>query len=76
MRHLLFWLFDNVPLGPLAPWVFALALWRWPKKMKKPDQVSLLKVLFQISELTLQVVEPVFQNLFLDDSQVLENQVV
>jgi hypothetical protein len=31
-RRGLLWLFDNVPLGPLAPWVLGLALGRWPRR--------------------------------------------
>lgn len=34
MRRLLFWLVDNVPLGRAAPWVFGLAIGRWPRRMK------------------------------------------
>lgn len=30
----LFWLIDNVPMGRLAPWVFGLAMGRWPRKVK------------------------------------------
>lgn len=34
MRNFCMWLFDNVPLGPLAPWVFGLAIGRWPREQK------------------------------------------
>jgi hypothetical protein len=31
----LIWIFDNVPLGPLAPYVFGIIMGRWPHKVKK-----------------------------------------
>lgn len=34
MRGFLFWLVDNVPLGPLAPWVLGLAFGRAPRRVK------------------------------------------
>lgn len=34
MRGFLFWIFNNVPLGPLAPWVFGLAIGRRPRRVK------------------------------------------
>lgn len=34
MPGLLF-LFDNVPLGPLAPWVFGLIIGAKPQRVKK-----------------------------------------
>lgn len=34
MRRFLFWLIHNVPLGPLAPWVFGLAIGRMPRRVK------------------------------------------
>lgn len=34
MRRFLFWLIDNVPLGPIAPWVFGLAIGRMPRRVK------------------------------------------
>ena len=34
MRGFLFWLIDNVPLGPLAPRVFGLAIGRAPRRVK------------------------------------------
>jgi hypothetical protein len=32
MRGVFFWLVWNVPLGPLAPWIFGLAMGRMPHK--------------------------------------------
>lgn len=26
------WILDNIPLGPLAPWVFGLAIGRRPRR--------------------------------------------
>ena len=34
MRGFLFWLVQNVPLGPLAPYILGLALGRKPRKVK------------------------------------------
>lgn len=34
MSRFLFWLLDNVPLGRAAPWVFGLAIGRWPRRVK------------------------------------------
>lgn len=35
MRKMLLWIVDNVPLGKLAPWVFALAIGKMPRKKEK-----------------------------------------
>jgi hypothetical protein len=35
MSRFLMWLIDNVPMGRLAPYVFGLAIGRWPHKVKK-----------------------------------------
>jgi hypothetical protein len=35
MRSFLFCLVGNVPLGPLAPWVFGLAIGSKPVRMKE-----------------------------------------
>lgn len=37
MRRFLFWLVFNVPLGRAAPWVFGLALGRWPHRVRPSD---------------------------------------
>ena len=34
MRGFLFWLVQNVPLGPLTPYILGLALGRKPRKVK------------------------------------------
>lgn len=36
MRRFLFWLVmdSTIKLGPLAPWVFGLAIGRWPHRVK------------------------------------------
>lgn len=34
MSRFLMWLVDNVPMGRLAPWVFGLAMGRWPRRVK------------------------------------------
>lgn len=31
----LVWIAFNVNLGPLNPWIFGLAIWRWPHRSKK-----------------------------------------
>ena len=33
-RLIAFWLFDHAPLGWLAPYVLALALHKWPHKVR------------------------------------------
>lgn len=33
-RRALWWLVWHVRLGPLAPWVFGLALGRWPRRVR------------------------------------------
>jgi hypothetical protein len=30
----LWWLFDHVPLGPFAPWVFRLCMGRMPHRVR------------------------------------------
>lgn len=34
MSGFLLWLVNNVPLGPLAPWVFGLAIGRMPRRVR------------------------------------------
>lgn len=34
MGRFLMWIIDNVYIGPLAPWVFGLAIGRRPRKVK------------------------------------------
>jgi len=34
MRRFIWWVFNNIPLGRLAPWVFGLAIGRRPRKIK------------------------------------------
>ena len=38
MRKLLMWLVWNVPLGPLGPWVFGLAIGRRSHHVKEGDE--------------------------------------
>lgn len=37
MRTLLLWLAWNIPIGPLAPWVFGLAVGRRPHKAEEDE---------------------------------------
>jgi hypothetical protein len=34
------WLVWNIPLGPLVPWVLALAVGRWPNKQERMIRVT------------------------------------
>lgn len=34
MSRVLMWLIDNVPCGRLGPWIFGLAIGRWPRRVK------------------------------------------
>lgn len=34
LSRALMWLVDNVPLGRAAPYVFGLAIGRWPRKVR------------------------------------------
>lgn len=33
VTRFLMWLIDNVPMGRFAPWVFGLAIGRWPHRV-------------------------------------------
>lgn len=34
LRHFAWWLFEVLPLGPLAPYVFGLLIGRWPHRVE------------------------------------------